>query len=145
MMSCILGGPLSEAGGVTITGLDLSRPLPASLQEQIRAAFRNHHVLVFPEQIVSREQQFAFTANFGAVERHGARNGQAKRFATAHVITNLDNDGNPVDRSSSPVSNYRWHTDKSYYPVPSMLTALFCGSSRTKSLRTSTSASCSPN
>lgn len=124
-MSCILGAPLSKAGGVTITGLDLSRPLPASLREQIRAAFREHHVLVFPDQVVSREQQFAFTANFGAVERHGTRNGQTKRFATAHVITNLDNDGNPVDRSSSPVSNYRWHTDKSYYPVPPMLTALY--------------------
>jgi alpha-ketoglutarate-dependent taurine dioxygenase len=30
-----------------------------------------------------------------------------------------------VDRSTSPVSNYRWHTDKSYYPVPPMLTALY--------------------
>jgi taurine dioxygenase len=41
------------------------------------------------------------------------------------VISNLDSDGNPVDRSASPVSNYRWHTDKSYYPVPPMLTALY--------------------
>jgi alpha-ketoglutarate-dependent 2,4-dichlorophenoxyacetate dioxygenase len=125
MMSCVLGARLSEAGGISITGIDLAKPLPASLREQIQAAFREHHVLVFPDQIVSREQQFAFTANFGAVEHHGARNGQTKRFATAHVITNLDNDGNPVDRSSSPVSNYRWHTDKSYYPVPPMLTALY--------------------
>jgi taurine dioxygenase len=41
------------------------------------------------------------------------------------VISNLDQDGNPVDRSISPVSNYRWHTDKAYYPVPPMLTALY--------------------
>ncbi len=124
-MSCILGAPLSEAGGVTITGLDLSRPLPASQREQIRRAFRAHHVVVFPEQVLSREQQFAFIANFGEIEPHGGRNAQTKRYAAAHVISNLDSDGNPVDRSSSPVSNYRWHTDKSYYPVPPMLTALY--------------------
>jgi alpha-ketoglutarate-dependent taurine dioxygenase len=124
-MSCILGSPLSEAGGVTITGIDLSSPLPPSRREQIREAFRVHHVLVFPEQVLSREQQFAFIANFGEIERHGVRNAQTKRYTAAHVISNLDKDGNPVDRSSSPVSNYRWHTDKSYYPVPPMLTALY--------------------
>jgi len=116
---------LSQAGGITISGLDLSRPLSPVIREQIRAAFRDYHVLVFPNQILSRVQQFAFTAEFGTVECHRARNGQTKRYATAHVITNLDNEGNPVDRSSSPVSNYRWHTDKSYQPVPPMLTALY--------------------
>ncbi len=124
-MSCILGVPLSEAGGVAITGIELSSPLPPSRLEQIREAFRVHHVLVFPEQVLSRDQQFAFIANFGEIERHGVRNAQTKRYAAAHVISNLDSDGNPVDRSTSPVSNYRWHTDKSYYPVPPMLTALY--------------------
>ena len=89
-MSCILGSPLSEAGGVTITGIDLSSPLPPSRREQIREAFRVHHVVVFPEQALSREQQFAFIANFGEIERHGVRNAQTKRYAAAHVISNLD-------------------------------------------------------
>jgi alpha-ketoglutarate-dependent taurine dioxygenase len=124
-MSCILGAPLSEAGGVAITGLDLSTPLPPSRLEQIRKAFRAHHVVVFPDQVLSREQQFAFIANFGETERHGGPNAQTKRYRAAHVISNLDSDGNPVDRSTSPVSNYRWHTDKSYYPVPPMMTALY--------------------
>src|SRR5262249_37974863 len=42
-----------------------------------------------------------------------------------HVISNLDSAGNPVDRSSSAVSNYRWHTDKSYYPAPPLMTTLY--------------------
>jgi taurine dioxygenase len=124
-MSCILGARLSEAGGVTISGLDLSAPVPPGRLERIREAFRVHHVLVFPDQVVSREEQFAFIANFGEIERHGGPNAQTKRYAAAHVISNLDHDGNPVDRSTSPVSNYRWHTDKSYYPAPPMLTALY--------------------
>src|ERR1700751_5983753 len=109
-MRCILGAPLSEAGGVTITGIDLSMPLPPTQREQIREAFRVHHVLVFPEQVLSREEQFEFIANFGEVERHGGPNAQTKRYAAAHVISNLNHEGNPVDRSTSPVSNYRWHT-----------------------------------
>src|SRR5690242_8467880 len=124
-MTCVLGAPLSEACGITITGLDLSRPLAPGEREQIRAAFHDRHVLVFPDQVLSREQQFAFIANFGEIARHGERDGQTKRYAAAHVISNLDAEGNPVDRSSSPVSNYRWHTDKSYIPVPPMLTALY--------------------
>src|ERR1700758_1671237 len=95
-MSCIIGAPLSEAGGVTITDLDLSTPLPPNRREQIREAFRVHHFLVFPDQALSREQQFEFIANFGEIERHGVSSGQTKRYAAAHVISNLDSDGKPV-------------------------------------------------
>ena len=123
--NCIVGTPLSAAAGVTITGVDLTQPLLPELRDRILGAFRDHHVIVFPDQALSREQQYTFTANFGEIERHVARNPQSKRYAVAHVISNLDSDGNPVDRSSSPVSNYRWHTDKAYYPVPPMLTALY--------------------
>ena len=105
--------------------LDLSQPLTPDAWERIREAFRDHHVVIFPGQALKREQQYAFAANFGEVEAHGAGNPHSKRYAVAHVISNLDSAGNPVDRSSSPVSNYRWHTDKPYYRMPPMLTALY--------------------
>jgi alpha-ketoglutarate-dependent taurine dioxygenase len=124
-MSRVLGTPLSRSGGARITGLDLSRPLSPNLREQIVRAFRDHAFLVFPDQKLSREQQFTFVANFGEIEAHGAGSAPVKRYATAHVISNLNSEGYPVDRSSSPVSNYRWHTDKAYYRVPPMLTALY--------------------
>jgi alpha-ketoglutarate-dependent taurine dioxygenase len=122
---CIVGAPLSAAAGVTITGVNLTQPLSPELRDRILTALCDHHVIVFPDQALSREQQYTFTANFGEIERHVERNPQSKRYAVAHVISNLDSEGNPVDRSSSPVSNYRWHTDKAYYPVPPMLTALY--------------------
>jgi len=74
---------------------------------------------------LTREQQYTFTANFGKIEPHQDRTDRSKRYEVAHVISNLDGEGKPVDRSSSPVSNYRWHTDKGYYAVPPMLTALY--------------------
>jgi alpha-ketoglutarate-dependent taurine dioxygenase len=124
-MTCVVETPLSSAAGIRITGVDLGQPLPTEVKDLISKALRNHHVVVFPGQTLTREQQYRFTANFGEIERHGGQNSAGKRYAVAHVISNLDAQGNPVDRSSSPVSNYRWHTDKPYYAVPPMLTALF--------------------
>jgi len=120
-----IGPGLSAAGGVAITGVDLSQPLMPGLKDRILAAFGDHHVVVFPDQSLTREEQFAFSANFGEVEVHGGSAAKTKRYATAHVISNLDANGNPVDRSSVPVSNYRWHTDKSYHPVPPAMTTLY--------------------
>jgi alpha-ketoglutarate-dependent 2,4-dichlorophenoxyacetate dioxygenase len=124
-MACVVEAPLSAAGGARIAGIDLRETLSPARRDQIREAFRAYHVLVFPDQVLSREQQYAFTANFGEIERHGGPSSHRKRHDVAHVISNLDRNGNPVDRSDSPVSNYRWHTDKSYYAVPPMMTALY--------------------
>jgi alpha-ketoglutarate-dependent taurine dioxygenase len=119
----VIGPRLSAAGGVEITGIDLAEPLTPGLRVLILAAFHDHHVVVFPGQALTREQQYAFATNFGEVESSGQPG--SKRREVAHVISNLDKDGNPVDRSSSPVSNYRWHTDKSWHAVPPSLTMLF--------------------
>jgi alpha-ketoglutarate-dependent 2,4-dichlorophenoxyacetate dioxygenase len=124
-VGCVVGPRLSAAGGVAITGVDLSQPLSPGLKTLILEAFRDHHIVVFPDQALTREEQYAFTASFGEIEPPGAHYSQSKRYATAHVISNLDSEGNPVDRSSSPVSNYRWHTDKSYHAVPPALTTLY--------------------
>ena len=119
----VIGPRLSAAGGVAITGIDLAEPLPPEPKVQILKAFGDHHVVVFPGQALTREQQYAFARNFGEIEPSGQSG--SKRHAVAHVISNLDKDGNPVDRSASPVSNYRWHTDKSYHAVPPLLTMLY--------------------
>jgi len=118
----VVDAPLSPAGGAEITGLDLSRPLSDEVRDQIYAALLAQQFLVFPGQALTREQQYAFTANFGEVERHGG--GQpGKRQDVAHVTANLDADGKPSDRFAKG-ANYRWHTDKPYYAAPPALTTL---------------------
>jgi alpha-ketoglutarate-dependent taurine dioxygenase len=108
---------------VRITGINLSAPLSPTDKDTIVRALLAHHVVVFPEQSLSREQQFGFAANFGEVETHGSHRSENKRYDVAHVMTNLDADGNPVVRISN-AANYHWHTDKPYYPAPPMLTML---------------------
>ena len=121
-MVLVMGSRLSAAGGVTITGIDLAEPLAPEAKGRILEAFRDHHVVVFPGQALTREQQYGFARNFGEVQPSGQPG--SKRHTVAHVISNLDKDGNPVDRSASPVGNYRWHTDKSWHAVPPLLTML---------------------
>ena len=123
-MRLVIGRRLSAAGGVVITGVNLAEPLRSDAKVSILAAFRDHHIVVFPGQALTREQQYGFARHLGEVEAHGGRQSGSKQYAVAHVISNLDQDGNPVDRSSSPVGNYRWHTDKSYHAVPPLLTML---------------------
>src|SRR5215472_83693 len=122
LMVLVVGSRLSAAGGVTITGIDLAEPLAPEAKGRILEAFRDHHVVVFPAQALTREQQYGFARNFGEVQPSGQPG--SKRHAVAHVISNLDKDGNPVDRSASPVGNHRWHTDKSWHAVPPLLTML---------------------
>jgi alpha-ketoglutarate-dependent taurine dioxygenase len=123
-LRCSALQPLSPAAGVAIAGIDLSRPLLPELKAAIVDAFLAHHVVVFPDQSVTREQQFAFAANFGHVEVHGAHRGEMKRYGVAHVMSNLDADGKPTFRISR-AANYHWHTDKPYHPGPPLLTMLF--------------------
>jgi alpha-ketoglutarate-dependent taurine dioxygenase len=116
--------PLSAAGGARISGIDLSRPPPPDHVEAIRAAILAHHVVVFPGQSLTREQQATFAANFGPVEAHGRERGEIKRRDIAHVMSNVDADGAPTIRFS-PAANYHWHTDKPYRPEPPSLTLLY--------------------
>jgi alpha-ketoglutarate-dependent taurine dioxygenase len=115
---------LPPPAGVRIPGVDLSRPLSPGAKAAIETAFLAHHVVVFPDQALSREQQFAFAENFGDVEAHGGHRGEAKRYGVAHVLSNLDADGNPVFRMSR-AANYHWHTDKPYHQAPPLLTMLY--------------------
>lgn len=123
-MNCEASAILSRAGGIRVTGIDLSRPLTTEARDAIEAAFLAHHIVVFPGQSLSRERQFAFAANFGEVEAHGEHRGERKRHDVAHVMSNLDADGNPTVRLS-PAANYHWHTDKPYNPAPPLLTMLY--------------------
>ncbi|MFJ4834523.1 TauD/TfdA dioxygenase family protein [Streptomyces sp. NPDC088747] len=51
--------------GAEVSGVDLSREIPAEQLEEIRAAFRDYHVLVFRDQTILPEQHKDFAAAFG--------------------------------------------------------------------------------
>jgi len=118
-----LGPRLSPAGGVEIAGIDLSVPIDAAVRQLIHRAFLDHHIVVFPDQALSKDQQHAFTLTFGELEGHVGRHADGRRYDIVHSVTNLDRDGNPTKEPDTR-GNYFWHTDKSYHAVPSLLTML---------------------
>ena len=63
--STITVTPSGQACGASVTGIDLTKPLSAQQISDIRAAWLEHHVLAFPGQDISDDDQERFTIAFG--------------------------------------------------------------------------------
>src|SRR3984957_9456778 len=111
--------PLSSVLAAEVTGLDLSQPLDAATRRDVHNAFVRYQVLCFRDQRLSKDQQIAFSEQFGSLERHIARN-RGTDNPLVHTVSNLGPDGKP----SGKVGSQEWHTDKSFRPEPSMATIL---------------------
>jgi taurine dioxygenase len=115
--------PASDTMGAVIRGEDLARPLAPQLREDLHQAFLDAHILVFRDQSLDEEQMYHVAEAFGEVEHHSVKNDTGSRWSAVHRITNLDAEGNPVERPFTS-STYVWHTDKSFLPVPALATML---------------------
>jgi alpha-ketoglutarate-dependent taurine dioxygenase len=111
--------PLSTVLGAEVIGLDLAQPLDTAARNCVYEAFVRYHVLCFRDQRLDKQQQIAFTEQFGTLERHIARN-RGSDNPLVHTVSNLGADGKP----SGKVGSQEWHTDKSFRPEPSLATIL---------------------
>ena len=111
--------PLSPLFAAEIVGLDLRRKLPEEAWHRVYDAFVRYHVLAFRDQILTKDEQIAFSEQFGTLERHIARN-RGSDNPWVHTVSNLGPDGHP----SGKVNSTSWHTDKSFRPEPSLATIL---------------------
>lgn len=112
--------PLSDVMAAEVTGLDLTQPFTRSTRDAIHKAFLAHQLLVFRDQKLSKDQQVAFTEQFGKLERHALTNITPGSHPLVHMVTNVGPDGKP----SGVVKSTKWHSDKSFRPEPSMATIL---------------------
>jgi taurine dioxygenase len=109
--------PLCGALGAEIAGVDLAR-LDDALFAEIKAAFHEHIVLVFPDQQLTPDQQVAFTARFGPVEEHPLK---SRPGLPAHpeVLVLVNQPGNRGAR------NDIWHSDISFSDTPPLGSVLY--------------------
>ena len=112
--------PVSDVIGAEVIGLDLSQPLDEATREVVYAAFVKYQVLVFRDQHLTKQQQVAFSEQFGTLERHTLRNQGSDGIPLVHTVSNLNAEGKP----SGAVKSTGWHSDKSFRPTPSMATIL---------------------
>ncbi len=110
--------PLSGALGAEVSGVDLSRPLDDALFAEVRQAFHDNIVVVFPGQRITPAQQVAFTGRFGPVEAHplGSRRG-AEGHPQVLVLENR--------KGRKGARNDFWHSDISFAERPPLGSVLY--------------------
>src|SRR3984957_11072451 len=102
--------------GAEITGLTLSKPLPAGVLEAVKAAFLRHGVLWFPDQPLSHDQLEAFTLQFGAFGHDPYIAALAERPHIVEVRREPD--------EKATVFGGSWHSDWSFQQTPPAATIL---------------------
>ena len=115
--STITVTPSGQACGASVTGLDLSAPLSAQQVAEIRAAWLEHHVLAFPDQILSDDDQERFTVAFGGF---GDDPFIAPIPGRKHVIA-----VKRLANETSPIFAEAWHSDWSFQARPPAGTCLY--------------------
>ena len=109
---------LSNSLGVEIWGLE------AEAIAEIFDLFLKHHLVVLRGQSIDMDQLGAFARQFGELEENIVRLNDGNVASNVHTVSNIGVDGKPTAKPN-PVANYFWHTDKSYYEIPSLTTVLF--------------------
>jgi taurine dioxygenase len=99
--------------GAQVTGVDV-RDADESVWQTINDLFLQHHVLVFPNQTLTPEEQMAFASRWGQLVRHPYAG-----MKTYPDIIELRNVGKQRD------INQHWHSDMTYNLKPPKLTMLY--------------------
>jgi len=123
--------PIHPVLGARVEGVRLAEPMDEATFRRIFDAFQEYSVLVFHDQVLTDEQQMAFSRRFGPLETTLQSIGQERRLHENLVdLSNLDpdHDDRLMDWSDRRMvyqsGNQLWHTDSSFKPVPAMASLL---------------------
>ncbi|MGI9598312.1 MAG: TauD/TfdA dioxygenase family protein [Acidimicrobiales bacterium] len=108
--------PLSGSLGADVEGVDLSRDLDGETVGAIRAALVAHHVLAFPDQDLTVEQQLAFGRAFGDLDTHPFVEGSGRFPEVLDIVTE------PDDRFNFGGG---WHCDVTFLEEPDLGSILY--------------------
>lgn len=99
--------------GAIVEGVDV-RHIDHATWQALNALFGEHHVLAFPAQQLTPEDQLAFGRRWGPLVRH-----PYARTAQFPDLIELRNHGKAKD------PNQHWHSDMTYNAAPPKLTMLY--------------------
>jgi alpha-ketoglutarate-dependent 2,4-dichlorophenoxyacetate dioxygenase len=119
--------PLTPVFGAEVTGIDITKPLTRDSFAEIRAAFDEYSVLVFPEQYMTDETQIAFSEWFGPLEpTQKANPGTGTFFARQSNVDIKTGAKIPPDdrRMFYQKANMLWHADSTFKKVSSLCSIL---------------------
>jgi len=108
--------PTGDACGAFVTGVDLTENLSPDVVAEIRAAWLEHHVLVFPDQTMSDDDLERFTLYFGDF-------GDDPFFGSIEGHENIAAIQRNADETTTLFAE-NWHTDWSFQKKPPIGTCL---------------------
>jgi alpha-ketoglutarate-dependent taurine dioxygenase len=124
--------PVTPSFAAEIGDVDLSRPLPDDVFEEIRQAFWKYAVLIFPGQQLTPQQHVAFSTRFGPIEKERTLDPKAtpSRYSGEFAdISNLNVEGRIWGETSRQrmykLGNKLWHTDSSFKRLPALCSLLY--------------------
>ncbi|PPQ31824.1 TauD/TfdA dioxygenase family protein [Rhodopila globiformis] len=123
--------PLHPEFVAQILGVDLRQPVDARTVAAITEAINRYAVLVFPGQMITDQQQMAFSRNFGELETtvRAYRKDFVPRL-DLHMadISNLGPDNRILPKADrlwlDGLGNRLWHSDSSFKRVPARFSLL---------------------
>jgi alpha-ketoglutarate-dependent 2,4-dichlorophenoxyacetate dioxygenase len=123
--------PLHPVFAGRVTGVDLREAIDADTVTAISDAINRHAVLVFPGQLITDDQQMAFSRRFGELETtvRAYRSDFVPRL-DLHIadISNLDRNNQILAaadrRRLNALGNRLWHSDSSFKRIPGRFSLL---------------------
>ena len=109
--------------GAEVTGVDASQPVADDTIAEIRRAWLEHVVLVFPDQNLDLPQHIAFSRRFGTLEAHPAKQYRHKDHSEIFEVTNRIVDGK---KSLTAEVGRKWHSDGAFTVRPPTGSLLHC-------------------
>ena len=108
---------ITPAIGAEISGIDLTALDPDSVSA-IKDAFFKHHVLVFRDQVLTRDQHKAFGRLFGELHIHPSKRNGMNHEDPELFIVNTKPDAKLTNGEA-------WHSDVSCEEIPPMASILY--------------------
>ena len=117
--------PTGTALGAEVVGLDLRRPLDTSIQEQLRAAFTAHSVLLWRDQRLSQADQLCISRCFGDPIPHPTNTrDRDPEYPAITILSNIKENGRPVGALGN--DEVHWHIDLVFLHMPGSVSLLYC-------------------
>ncbi len=114
-----------------VSGIDIAAGVGAATAAEVEKAMDHYGVLVFHDQKINDDQQFAFSRHFGPMETATGDIAAVKdRRLSMDIndISNLDKDGKVLARDDRRrlfgLGNQLWHSDSSFKATPSKYSLL---------------------
>jgi alpha-ketoglutarate-dependent 2,4-dichlorophenoxyacetate dioxygenase len=119
--------PLGRGFGVEVRGVGvLDVAIDAEAYKAVRAAFEEHSLLLFRDQVIADDIQVAYSRAFGPLELTKAASVGENSFYSR--LTNRGPDGEIVPQTHRQVlvaqANALWHTDSSFKKTPALASVL---------------------